>query len=90
MTLENELSQTDRNLLDQLAKGIARRRMIAPAMFALESMKPLAFASSQVMVMLQPIVAALWVDSATYNRVTRLLERRGTLELLLRRLEGLA
>lgn len=88
--LEAALDDDERELLDRLADGIARRRMTAPAMFFLESVKPLSFVSSQVMHFFRPIVQALWTNPLTYDRVAKLLERRGVLELLLRRLEARA
>ena len=88
--LEAALSDEERRLLDELADGISRRRMIAPALFALESVKPLAFVSSQVMHFFRPIVQTIWTNPMTYDRLARVLERRGSLELLLRRLEARA
>ena len=88
--LEAALSDEERHMLDELADGIARRRMLAPALFFLESVKPLAFVSSQVMHFFRPIVQTIWTNPMTYDRVARVLERRGALELLLRRLEARA
>lgn len=88
--LEARLSDDERAMLDELADRISKRRMIAPALFFLESSKPLAFASSQVLLFFRPIVSALWTNPATYDRITQVLERRGSLELLLRRLEAKA
>ncbi|HET6612835.1 MAG TPA: hypothetical protein VFG83_12635 [Kofleriaceae bacterium] len=88
--LEAELCEDDRALLDKLADGIARRRLTPAALFFLESIKPLGFLGSQVMWFLQPIIQIIWRDPATYLRVAKLLERRGSIELLLRRLEARA
>ncbi len=88
--LEAELSEEERDMLDDLAERIARRGMVAPAMFFFESIKPLAFVSSQVLHFFRPIVQAVWTNPLTYDRVSRLLERRGAVELLVRRLEAKA
>lgn len=88
--LEAELSDEDRALLDKLAEGIARRRLTPAALFFLESVKPLGFLGSQVMFFLQPIIQIIWQNPATYERLAKLLERRGSIELLLRRLEARA
>ncbi|HNG82432.1 MAG TPA: hypothetical protein PLW24_23380, partial [Burkholderiaceae bacterium] len=56
----------------------------------LESMQPLSFVGSQMMVFLRPLVAVIWTDPRRWDRVAALLERRGTIELLLRRLEARA
>ena len=36
----------------------------------------------------RPIVSVLWSNPARYDQVTKILERRGSLELLCRRLEA--
>jgi hypothetical protein len=88
--LEAALSEDERALLDELAVRIARRRMVSPAIFCLESLKPLAVVSSQALQFFRPIVQAIWTNPVTYDRVARLLERRGAVELLLQRLEAVA
>ena len=88
--LEAALSDDDRAFLDQLADGIVRRRLTAAVLFYLESMKPLNFVASSAMVVLRPIVSIIWSDPVRWDRVQRLLEHRGAIELLLRRLEARA
>ena len=88
--LEAELSDEDRALLDGLADGIARRRLTPAALFFLESMKPMGFVASYMMLFLRPIVSVIWSDPARWDRVAALLERRDSIELLLRRLEARA
>ena len=85
--LEAELEAGDRELLDTLAQGITKRRLSAAAIFFLESMKPLGWIGSQVMYFFQPIMRLVFSESSRYDRAARLLERRGTVELLLRRIE---
>ena len=88
--LEEALSEEDRAFLDRLADGIARRRLTPVALFFLESTKPLGFLGSQAMHFFRPVVQIVWSDPASYDRLTRLLEKRGSIELLLRRLEARA
>jgi hypothetical protein len=88
--LETDLTDEDRAFLDELAEGITRRRLGAAAMFFLESMKPLGFVGSQLLIFLQPIVQIIWSNPARYQRLVSILERRGSVELLLRRLEARA
>jgi len=88
--LEAELSDPDRQLLDRLADGIASRRLTAPALFFLESVKPLGFVSSQMLLFFRPMIAVIWSQPQVYDQVAALLERRGVIELLLRRLEARA
>ena len=88
--LEAALDDEDRALLDKLADGIARRRLTTAALFFLESMKPLGFLGSQAMRFFQPIVQIVWTSPESYERLARILERRGSVELLCRRLEARA
>jgi hypothetical protein len=88
--LEGSLSGDERVFLDELAEGIARRRLTAAAIFFLESVKPLGFVGSQVLYFLQPLVRVVWPEPHRYDQLARLLERRGSIELLLRRLEARA
>lgn len=75
-------------LLDRLADGIVRRRMTAPALFALEMAKPLNFVGSQVMIALSPLVTA-FLNRDDVRKVALLLERDAHLESLLQRIERL-
>jgi hypothetical protein len=86
--IEADLSDDERALLDSLADGLARRRLTTPALFFLESMKPLGFLGSQAMIVFRPIVSIVLKSPDAYDRVTRILERRGSIELLVRRLEA--
>ena len=86
--LESELSDDERAFLDKLADGLARRRLTTVALFFLESMKPLGFLGSQAMHFFRPIVSVVFSSPDSYDRLTRILERRGSIELLLRRLEA--
>ena len=86
--LEASLSDEDRAFLDKLADGLARRRLTTVALFFLESMKPLGFLGSQAMHFFRPIVSVLFSRHDAYDRFTAILERRGSIELLLRRLEA--
>ena len=88
--LERALDDEDRAFLDSLADRLARRRMATPAIFFLESMAPLGFVASQAMHFLRPIVQTLRPEPATWDRLARILERRGSIELLVRRLEARA
>jgi hypothetical protein len=107
--LEQTLTEQERTLLDWLAEALAKRRLTSAALFLLESLKPMGFLGSQMMLMMRPLLALVWPkmgptnglgateqgfearpDPATWDRVQNLLERRGAVELLLRRLEARA
>ncbi|HXF58246.1 MAG TPA: hypothetical protein VN539_00305 [Candidatus Saccharimonadales bacterium] len=64
-----------------------RHRMTVPAIFFLESMKPLSFVGSQAMHFFEPFVHAFF-PVRDYERFALLMERRENLELLLVKIEG--
>jgi hypothetical protein len=86
--LEARLGPDDLAMLDELADAIVRRRLGTPALFFLESMRPLGFIGSQLMIVLRPLVAIAWPDPRRWDQVQRVLEVRGATELLCRRLEA--
>jgi hypothetical protein len=86
--LEARVSADDLAMLDELADAIVRRRLGTPALFFLESMRPLGFIGSQLMIVLRPLVAIAWSDPRRWDQVQRVLEVRGATELLCRRLEA--
>jgi hypothetical protein len=51
-------------------------------------MEPLGYVGAQLMVFLRPVIQTLWSNPMTYDRLAGILERRGSLELLLRRIEA--
>ena len=87
---EADLDDDERALLDDLADGIARRRLTPAAMFFLESMTPLGYAGSQMMIFFRPLVSVVWSNPTRWDQLQRILEKRGSIELLLRRLEARA
>jgi hypothetical protein len=46
------------------------------------------FVGSQMMVFLRPLISIVWTNPIRWDQVQRVLERRGTIEELLRRLEA--
>ncbi len=63
-----------------------RHRMTVPAIFFLESMKPLSFVGSQAMHFFEPFVNAFFTVR-DYERFALLMERRENLEALLVKIE---
>jgi hypothetical protein len=88
--LEASLTDDERALLDELADGIARRRLTSAAMFFFESMKPMGYIGSHMMLFLRPLVSVVWPDPQRWDQLQSILEKRGSIELLLRRLEARA
>ena len=78
---------TDEELLDAVAARITNMRLAVPAVFFLESTKPLSFVGSQGLIFLEPFVQAFFSADA-YSRFARLMEDRQNLEALIRRIEA--
>lgn len=86
---DDELSPQQRDeLVEKIARAVVDRNLTAPAVFFLESVKPLSFIGSQVMVFLDPIVRSIF-NLRGYNEVRLAMEDRQNVELLLRRIEAL-
>ena len=75
-------------LLEGLAKGIVERRLTAPAIFFLESVKPLNFLGSQAMIFFEPIIRSVFPFQA-YSEFAILLQDRDTVEELIQEVERL-
>ena len=86
--LERELSPEDHALLDELADALVARRLATAALFFVESIRPLGWLGSQLMVFLRPMVSVIWLDPRRWDQVQRMLEIRGSTELLARKLES--
>lgn len=76
----------DEALLDRLAELTVRHRMTVPAIFFLESVKPLSFVGSQALHFFEPMVHAFF-QAREYERFALLMERRENLEALLVKIE---
>lgn len=89
VTHYDEVSPERRDeLLDKLARMVVERGLVTPAIFLLESMKPLSFIGSQVLVFLEPLIKSVFTVRE-YDEYTRLLEDRSNVERLLLRIEAL-
>jgi hypothetical protein len=80
--------EADRKLIDAVAGRVVRMGLAVPAIFLLESTKPLSYVGSQVLVFLEPFVKSI-LTVASYDRFVTLLEDRRNVEKLLRRIEDL-
>lgn len=81
-------SAEDDALLNRIAEGVVRWGMTVPAVFLLESSKPLSFVGSQFLHFLSPIAHSL-LDARELDRLAVMLERRETVEELIVRIEQL-
>ena len=82
------MTEADSAMLDELADAIVRRHLATPALFFLESMRPLSFVGSQMMVFLRPMISLVWTNPARWDQLQRVLEERGSAEELARRLDA--
>jgi len=73
-------------LVDKIARAVVDRNLTAPAIFMLESLKPLSFVGSQVMVFLDPLVRSVFTLKG-YNDVRLAMEDRRNVEVLLSHIE---
>ena len=82
-----ERTPEDEALLDRIAGAVVRLGMSVPAVFLLESSKPLSFVGSQFLHFLSPIIHTV-VNAQELDRLAVMLERRDTVEVLIRRIES--
>ena len=83
-----QLTERQEQLLEKLAHKVVDLRMSAMAIFILESMKPLSFVSSQVMVFFEPIVQTFF-EFKDYETLRETIEQRENVEHFIRRIETL-
>jgi hypothetical protein len=86
MKPESPISPEDEALLDRIAERVVRMGLATPAVFFLESVKPLSFVGSQALVFFEPFVRA-FLALPDYERFARLMEERESIERLLVRIE---
>jgi hypothetical protein len=77
----------DEALLDRIARATARWGMTVPAIFLLESSKPLSFLGGQFLHFMSPIVHSI-LNARELDRLAVLLEKRDTLEVLIGKIEA--
>ncbi len=97
---EDELSAEELKTLEILAERVVKMGMAVPAIVFLESVRPLNFVGSQVLLFFRPFIdtAVDGVNVATspfgmsmnmefYNRLQSVLEKRACIEALITRIE---
>jgi len=83
-----KLTDEQRALIDKVAQRIVRWRAAVPAIFTLESMKPLSFVGSQFLYALAPFAQVIF-DPTEYESFVLAMEDRGNVEYFLRRIEDI-
>ena len=84
--MPDEPSDDERRIIEKTARLIVERRLAAPALFLLESMRPLSFVASQGLLFLQPIVEHI-LTVPEYQSFQRMLERRENIDRLVEQIE---
>lgn len=79
---------SDEEILEAVAGRIVRMGLAVPAVFLLESTKPLSFLGSQLLIFLEPFVQA-FLTIRSYQRYARMMEDRQNVERLILRVEAL-
>ena len=80
------LTEEEDQVLDKLARKVVQRGMSVPAIIFLESIKPLNFIMSQMLVFFEPIVQTIF-NFKDYDHYRSALEKRETPEILLLKIE---
>ncbi len=78
----------EREILERLAREVAQRGMCAPAIFLLETAKPLSFVASQALLTFEPIIQSI-LTIRDYEVFVSAMEDRANVEWLIQRLEAL-
>lgn len=85
---DERFTEEDDELVEKVARKIVNMRLTVPAIFLLESSKPLAFLGGQLLVFLEPFIQTLF-NFKQYQRFAFLMENRDNWERLLRRIEDM-
>jgi len=83
---KNALPEEEMAVIEKVARKTVKRGMTVPAIMLLESVKPLNFIGSQVMVFFEPIVQTLF-NLKDYDTFRTALEKRQTLEIMIQKIE---
>ncbi|MDD5582755.1 MAG: hypothetical protein PHS99_06050 [Candidatus Marinimicrobia bacterium] len=75
-------------IIDKLAHAIVRRGMSVPAVFFMQTFKPMNFIGSQVIVFFGPILESLFPRAEIYE-FADFMEERENMELLIERIEAI-
>ncbi len=77
------------DLIERIAKRIVDMKLEIPFIIAFESLKPLSFISSSILVALEPIIQPIF-SFKDYKRFYEMLENRENIEKLIQKIEELA
>jgi hypothetical protein len=81
------LTEQEDAVMEKIAKWVVKKQFTVPAILFLESIKPMNFIGSQVMVFFEPIVQSVFTFK-DYTLFREALEKRESVEILLRKIEA--
>ena len=81
------LTPRQEEILEKLAAKVVEWKMAVPAILFLETVKPLNYVGSQILVFFAPMVNTMFTIP-DYNEFVALMEERGNVEVLLKRIEA--
>jgi len=81
--------KTIEEFINKIAKKIVELKLSVPAIFFLESIKPISFIGSQALVFFRPIVLAAFNIPNAYDIFIRIMEDRENVEKLIQKIEQL-
>lgn len=84
---EQSLTEHQRELLDRLATWVVRKRLTTPAILFLESVRPMNFVGSQIMVFFQPVMQVLF-NIREWDELRLIMERRESVAYFLDLIEA--
>lgn len=87
LSFEASLTDRQRELMDKLATRVVRMRMATPAILFLESVRPLNYVGSQVMVFFAPVVRG-FLGLPEWDELRQVLERRESIGYFLDLIEA--
>ncbi|HUV30777.1 MAG TPA: hypothetical protein VMY05_06805 [Acidobacteriota bacterium] len=84
---KNPFPEEEQAVLEKLARKTIEKGMTVPAILFLESVKPLNFIGSQILIFFEPIVQTIF-NFKDYNTFRSALEKRESIEFLITRIEA--
>ncbi len=84
--MDEPLSEEEKEVLQRVAERIVRVRLAVPAIFFLESTRPLNFLGSQALHFFNPLLS-IFFRFRDVERLAEILEKRASIGVLLDRLE---
>ena len=86
LLLEDISEERQTELLEKLSRRLVKMKLGIPAIFLLELHKPLNFIGSQIMIILEPFVQAIF-NFSDYRTFALMMEKRENVERLIQAIE---